>query len=215
MASVAETPRCCIARYCQRRSSRPKAFLLEGYDAATLDRIAAAAKVSKQTVYSHFTDKETLFAAVVEAARRQRDDPAAAPPANLDPADLQGSLTATGEALLAAAHKPEVAALRRIMIAELGRRPTLRDQWNSGAPNTAVTHLATELATLNAMGVVHIPSIPLAVEQFLALLGHPANNRSLYGVQPLTPSDRRDIAASAADLFVRAYGPRPANASEQ
>lgn len=36
-------------------------FLRNGYAATTMDRVAAAAGVSKATVYSHFTDKETLF----------------------------------------------------------------------------------------------------------------------------------------------------------
>jgi TetR/AcrR family transcriptional regulator len=36
-------------------------FLRNGYAATTMDRVAVAAGVSKATVYSHFTDKETLF----------------------------------------------------------------------------------------------------------------------------------------------------------
>lgn len=40
-------------------------FLARGYAAASMDRVAAAAGVSKATVYSHFGDKEGLFAALV------------------------------------------------------------------------------------------------------------------------------------------------------
>ena len=36
-------------------------FLAKGYSTASMDRVAAAAGVSKATVYSHFGDKETLF----------------------------------------------------------------------------------------------------------------------------------------------------------
>lgn len=36
-------------------------FLRHGYAATTMDRVAAAAGVSKATVYSHFSDKDTLF----------------------------------------------------------------------------------------------------------------------------------------------------------
>jgi len=41
-------------------------FLEHGYVGTTMDRVAAAAGVSKPTVYSHFHDKETLFNALVE-----------------------------------------------------------------------------------------------------------------------------------------------------
>jgi len=41
-------------------------FLEQGYVGTTMDRVAAAAGVSKPTVYNHFHDKETLFNALVE-----------------------------------------------------------------------------------------------------------------------------------------------------
>lgn len=37
-------------------------FLAAGYDATSMDRIAARANVSKRTVYNHFPSKEALFA---------------------------------------------------------------------------------------------------------------------------------------------------------
>lgn len=47
-------------------------FLAKGYAAASMDRVAAAAGVSKATVYSHFSDKETLFKALVAQMAQQR-----------------------------------------------------------------------------------------------------------------------------------------------
>ena len=41
-------------------------FLVHGYAATSMDRVASAAKVSKATVYSYFQDKEALFTALVE-----------------------------------------------------------------------------------------------------------------------------------------------------
>jgi len=42
-------------------------FVRLGFDAVSMDQIAAEAGVSKLTVYSHFGDKETLFAAAVQS----------------------------------------------------------------------------------------------------------------------------------------------------
>jgi len=41
-------------------------FLAHGYAATSMDRVAAAAGVSKATVYSHFKDKEGLFNALIQ-----------------------------------------------------------------------------------------------------------------------------------------------------
>ncbi|MUL38399.1 TetR/AcrR family transcriptional regulator [Gloeocapsopsis dulcis] len=41
-------------------------FLKQGYAKTSMDRVATAAGVSKQTIYSHFQDKEGLFIALIE-----------------------------------------------------------------------------------------------------------------------------------------------------
>lgn len=43
-----------------------RVFQDEGYEGASMDRIAEVAGASKRTVYNHFPSKETLFQAVVE-----------------------------------------------------------------------------------------------------------------------------------------------------
>lgn len=58
----------------KHRSAKAKAilegayqvFVTQGYAAASMDRIAAAAGVSKSTLYSNFQDKEGLFLALVQ-----------------------------------------------------------------------------------------------------------------------------------------------------
>ncbi|MBD2139130.1 TetR/AcrR family transcriptional regulator [Anabaena sp. FACHB-1237] len=43
-----------------------RVFLQEGYVKTSMDRISSEAKVSKQTIYSNFQDKEGLFKALIE-----------------------------------------------------------------------------------------------------------------------------------------------------
>ena len=51
-------------------------FPMSGFEGTSMDAIAAEAGVSKLTVYSHFTDKETLFVAAIRArCRRVRPSP--------------------------------------------------------------------------------------------------------------------------------------------
>jgi AcrR family transcriptional regulator len=47
-------------------------FLSHGYAGTSMDRVAAAAGVSKQTIYSYFQDKEGLFTALIEQVTIQR-----------------------------------------------------------------------------------------------------------------------------------------------
>ena len=48
-------------------------FLNNGYPGTTMEEIAALARVSKQTVYKQFADKERLFSEIVTAeVRRDR-----------------------------------------------------------------------------------------------------------------------------------------------
>ena len=47
-------------------SAAVQAFMQEGYDKTSMDKIAEVAGASKRTVYNHFTSKEELFQAVVE-----------------------------------------------------------------------------------------------------------------------------------------------------
>lgn len=47
-------------------------FLAHGYTATTMDKVTAAAGVSKTTVYSYFQDKEGLFIALIERLAQER-----------------------------------------------------------------------------------------------------------------------------------------------
>lgn len=43
-----------------------KAFLAYGYEGTSMDKVAQEAGTSKPTIYSHFKDKEALFASLIE-----------------------------------------------------------------------------------------------------------------------------------------------------
>jgi AcrR family transcriptional regulator len=98
-------------------------FLSQGYAGTSMDRAAAAAGVSKQTIYSYFQDKEGLFTALIERVtinRMQFDFCAEA--SHGEPVMLLHRLA---EAFLQKMADEEYLALLRVVIAESVRFPEL------------------------------------------------------------------------------------------
>mgnify|MGYP002789554830 CR=1 FL=1 len=98
-------------------------FLHHGYASTSMDRVAAEAGVSKQTIYSHFQDKEGLFTALIERVtidRLQSELPAQ--PFQGEPVVVMRRLA---ETFLAKMDDPEYLAFIRLVIAESARFPEL------------------------------------------------------------------------------------------
>lgn len=104
-------------------SGATRVFLKQGYAHTSMDRVATEAGVSKQTIYSHFQDKNGLFTALIEriTIRRLKQE------FHIDP--LQGepreALRRLAEAFLKKMDDAEYIALLRLIIAESERFPDL------------------------------------------------------------------------------------------
>jgi TetR/AcrR family transcriptional regulator, mexJK operon transcriptional repressor len=78
-----------------------------------MDEIAALARVSKQTVYKNFADKESLFSAIVTAAVDAAGDPVLEDATALaDSDDLAADLRALALRQLAQVMQPRLMQLR-------------------------------------------------------------------------------------------------------
>jgi AcrR family transcriptional regulator len=98
-------------------------FLRFGFANTSMDRIAAEAGVSKQTIYSHFQDKNGLFSALIERVtiRRLQQD-LSRTPLDGEPAQV---LRRFAEAFLRKMDDPEYIAVLRLVMGESGRFPEL------------------------------------------------------------------------------------------
>lgn len=178
------------------------AFLSQGYARASVDAIAAAAGVGKQTVYGHFGDKQRLFLAAVDEARAVGGDGG---PLVEDTGDPRADLAAAGERIVRTALSPRVAALHRLTIAELAHHPELQRSWKESAGTLLHDEIATYLQRCDRAGLLSVPDPVLAARQFAYVLITDARVITHYGTQPLDAAQRRAAVDAAADLIVRAY----------
>ncbi|WP_208321905.1 TetR/AcrR family transcriptional regulator [Paramicrobacterium chengjingii] len=188
-------------------SAATDVFMREGYARASVDAIARAANVGKQTVYGHFGDKQRLFLAVV----RHAHDSNALDPAEVitDSGNPAIDLTAAAKRIIHAVTTPEVAALHRLTVAELTHHPELQRSWrDDGEIGNIIDTIAKYLANQDLNGSLAISAPKTTARQFVMLASAEAQVRSLRGIHPLATQEIGEIAHDTADLIIRAHSPR-------
>ena len=155
-------------------------FLRSGYGASTVDELAAAAQVTKRTLYAYYGDKAGVFAAMVT-------DLAAA--VSLDAATDRDTLETLTARIVSRLHSDELVGLHQLVIAESTRFPELALILHSSGDARHIGRLAEHLRAERGPA-----SEPLAEPLFSLLLGE-RHRRRLLGIDP--PPTRAQAAAHA------------------
>jgi len=181
-------------------------FMADGYGATSMDAIAREAAVSKATLYAYFTDKASLFAAIIrtECERKAQilwDDSA-------DRTDVRGMLDRVARAAIRFGTEAETLAIYRIVVGETGRFPELGRVFYETGPRRVLSRLAEYFRDASENGLLDVPEPRLAAEQFIGMVRGAHYLRRLLRIdeEPEAPDAER-IIASAVDVFLRAYRP--------
>jgi AcrR family transcriptional regulator len=185
-------------------------FISNAFAGTSMDAIAAAAGVSKLTVYSHFGDKDNLFREVIRA--RIED---------LLPEDIYAydPLVDIGETLrmIARAHMQidcaaeNVGTFRAILSdCRQGNPRYGKLLWEEGPARThqLMEHFLQQAVEHRALD---IPSIPTASVQFFSLIKGDLLLRRLFGCDECpeaAASEIEGMAMAGVATFLRAYRPR-------
>ncbi|WP_060506840.1 TetR/AcrR family transcriptional regulator [Rhizobium sp. Root1204] len=188
-------------------------FCRQGFAGASIDEIASAACVSRQTVYNHYREKDNLFTAVVEDVMDRANAMLFAilstfpeKPDNLED-DLVGFAVRLSRSCIC---NQDGKFLRKLVQSEGERYPHLFESWRQHGPGKIGTALAALFARLSHKGLLEIDDFDVAARQFLALVNADLQMGTLFGVTP-TDEELDSAAHNAVRTFLRAYAPAQAN----
>lgn len=182
-------------------------FLAQGYSGTSMDQVAAAAAVSKQTVYKHFADKESLFVAVILETVGGIVEPFRAEIEALATTDdLAADLRNLARQYIASVIQPRVLDLRRLVIAEAARLPGLARTYYDGAPGRTIAALAAAFKRLDDRSLIAAPDPDLAASHFAFLVLGQALDRALFcGCDAPPRAELEGLADAGAAAFLAAY----------
>ena len=182
-------------------------FLEKGYQGTSMDDIAGAARVSKQTIYTHFANKEDLFAQLVLGNSERVEDFVAGIEEALQGEDLEAALGRLARRYLGFVARSEVLRLRRLIIGEAARFPDLARRYYELIPGRVYAALADRFAELQKQGRIRAGNASEAASHFAWLtLGLTLDRGMFYPVESaLLNLDLDEQAAAAARVFVAAY----------
>ena len=151
-------------------------FMEHGYAGARIDKIVAAAGVSKATVYRRFADKETLFTALIQRMAEkvnffeQQDFP------SCEEEPIVFLKRHATKMLNCAAQNPQDIALFRIVIGESGRFPELGRAFLQNVEKPNLDFLTQYFATHPKL---QLADPEVAARMFMATLLHIVTTRDL------------------------------------
>lgn len=185
-------------------------FMANGYEGASMDQIAADAKVSKLTVYSHFGDKESLFTAAI-VAKLDEQVPAALfqsarGGADAEPGGLRTQLTRIGQAFFALVSSEESLSMHRMMMTATGEEHVRRLFWEAG-PCRLKAGFAEFLREAIGQGLLQIEDPERAAGQFFCLIKGDLHVRLMCSLcEEPAPCEIGAHVDACIDMFLRAYG---------
>ena len=182
-------------------------FSEKGFVGANLDEVVAAASVSKQTLYKHFTDKVGLFREIVLEIGNEVDGKFLDLPEPDAIEDVEEWIHTLALRFSRAVMDPKVQRIRRLVIAEAARFPDLASAyWEHGFRRVFGT-VAEHFRALAEAGRLQAPDPLTATHHFAGLLLWIPSNRTMFSgrLDVVTDDELEGYARAGAAAFLRAY----------
>ncbi|ANC83162.1 TetR/AcrR family transcriptional regulator [Pseudomonas putida] len=181
-------------------------FLSLGYANTSMDAVAAAAGVSKLTVYSHFTDKQTLFcSAVMATCQIQLPDLLFEYPEGVPVEDVLLTIARNFQALISS---DEAIKLSRLIMAQGSLDPSFGEYFYEAGPKRVLAGMEALLRGAHERGLLRIDNPLRAAEHFFCLVKGAPDYRLLLGCAgPLEGDEAEAHVREVVAVFLRAFHP--------
>jgi TetR/AcrR family transcriptional repressor of mexJK operon len=149
-------------------------FIRQGFESTSMDAIAVAATVSKQTLYRYYQHKEALFIATMQhmvfeqSAMTMFTELRETPIESLP--QLEHALLTWARVVLENIMRPDYVALVRVLIAEIPRFPSLGSLFFSVLPQEGGAIVKALLESALAQGVIASVDLEAATQMFVGSL---------------------------------------------
>ena len=181
-------------------------FLERGFEATTVDDIAAAAQVSKATVYSNFPDKAAVHTALRDRGAVESAAILARLLAPLDePGPVEDRVVGAAVALARGVLRPEVLQLRRLAVGESARFPDAVAAYFVQGPGESVRLLAGAFTAMADEGLLTVDDPDDAAAQFAYAVVGPLQDRAVFTGRAPDDSEVVRFATSSAQAFLTAH----------
>lgn len=189
-------------------------FFDVGFAATSIEKVAAAANVSKVTIYTHFNDKNGLFSAAVEkecanirsyfSIDMESDDA------------IQGTIGEKLRVIANAVHeflsRPEMVQFDRRIAAETEHEPAIGQAFLTAGPWRMKAAFAAFLAHADSNGELNVPDPGMAAEQLVSMCKGMGDLERRFGAPVDEEHDKQRIEC-AIEVFLKVYAPSNARLS--
>jgi len=180
------------------------AFLELGFEGTSTDEIVRRAGVSKATLYNHFSDKQAMFAAVLqdECERQAKEI------FTIEATDknVRKTLLSVAKAYLRFLTSVNAIRMVRVLVAEAERFPDLSHAFWTSGPELGIARLSAYFDRLVDQGRLHIGDTVQAAHEFTELCRSDLFYRRLLGVKTrVTQKDIDAYSERAVGTFLQIY----------
>lgn len=179
-------------------------FFSEGYSAASIERIAQQAGVSKVTIYKRFGDKSGLLEALVKRQASHMTE--AISEANRDAPTLEKQLINFGNTLLGFLLDESHFFFDSMLAIEKQRHPEASQRYFDAGPGTMRRELIAILSDADKRGDLSLDNPQSAAEDLVSLWKGFNEVEIRFGVKTTpAPDEINSHVRHGVDLFLRAY----------